>query len=118
VANAREVSEEGPEPSPDRIEQWLFTLDSITGEVYRVEKLDRGSGKHHELSESEYAALSGYLDEGQSSAGAIETESSARESTADDPYAMGYFQGLADYEAAAFQAAYLQGMADCAKLLG
>ena len=47
---------------PEGCEQWVFTFDSATGEVRRVEKLDPVSGSSQELSEAEYAALDSYLD--------------------------------------------------------
>ena len=106
------------EPNPDRIERWLFTLDRITGEVYKVEKLDSESGQKHEISEGEYSALSGYLEQGQSSDAPVRIDSKAPESAGGEPYELGYYQGLADYEAAVLEAAYLQGIADCAALLG
>jgi len=49
-------------PEAARMEQWLFTFDSATGEVCRVEKVDSVSGRTQELSEPEYAALESYLD--------------------------------------------------------
>ena len=48
-------------PEAARMEQWLFTFDSATGEVYCVEKVDSVSGRAQELSEPEYAALDSYL---------------------------------------------------------
>ncbi len=69
---------------PAKIEQWVFTFDASTGEVCRVEKLDPLSGTAQEISESEYAALDGYLPD-----------------------------AAADRELR-LKAAYLQGMADCA----
>jgi hypothetical protein len=77
------------------IEQWLFTFDSATGQVSRVEKIDPVSGSAHELSESEYAAVDSYL----AALGA--------EPHADPPSA---------FNTPAAQRAYLQGVVDCAAL--
>ena len=79
------------------IEQWLFTFDSATGQVSRVEKIDPVSGSAHELSESEYAAVDSYL-------AALGTEPQP-EPHADPPSA---------FRTPAAQRAYLQGVVDCA----
>jgi hypothetical protein len=81
------------------LEQWLFTFDSATGRVCRVEKLDPLSGKRQELSQPEYAALDNYLS-------ALIAESYPAAHT--DP-------ALAS-RTVATQKAYLQGVADCAAL--
>jgi len=86
-------------PEPERTEQWIFTFDSATGEVCRVEKLDRLSGAVDELSEPEYAALNSYL--GALDPEPVPTVCAARESALDT---------------AARSKAYLRGVADCAAL--
>src|SRR5947209_8702119 len=45
------------EATPDAHEEWVFTLRSNSGEVVKVEKLDKQTGNRVELSEEEYAAL-------------------------------------------------------------
>ena len=75
------------------MEQWLFTFDSATGQVSRVEKVDPVSGSAHELSESEYAALDNYL-------AALGAEPHPGSASA--------------FRTSAAQRAYLQGVADCA----
>jgi hypothetical protein len=75
------------------IEQWLFTFVAATGQVSRVEKIDPVSGRAHELSESEYAALDSYM-------AALGAEPHAGAASAS--------------RTPAAQRAYLQGVADCA----
>jgi hypothetical protein len=75
------------------MEQWIFTFDSATGQVSRVEKIDPVSGSAHELSESEYVALDSYL----AALGAEPHPGSASTSCI-----------------SAAQRAYLLGVADCA----
>lgn len=81
------------------MEQWLFTFDSATGRVSRVERLDPLSGEKQELSQAEYAALDSYLS-------ALLASSDATR-LSDSPSA---------WRAIATQRAYLQGVADCAAL--
>jgi hypothetical protein len=81
------------------IEQWLFTFESATGRVCRVEKRDPASGAMHELSQAEYAALDSYLT-------AVVSESEPAQ-TGDPAQAM---------RVIATQRAYVRGMADCAAL--
>ena len=81
------------------MEQWLFTFDSATGEVCRVEKLDPVSGGTQELSEAEYAALDGYLEPPSA-------EPSERASSSP----------ISARQAAVVSRAYWQGVADCAAL--
>lgn len=102
-------------------EEWIFTLTSKTGELLKVEKLDKASGERKELSDEEYTSLY---------APTAGTEYDALASVYGDysfapyTYESGYYQGLADYEAALndasavdYQAsleehAYYQGMSD------
>lgn len=97
------------ETQPEEREEWVFTLNSKTGELLKVEKLDKTSGERKELSEEEYSAL--YGSDPTSEAAALSS----------DPYGYltAYYQGIADYEAAINtavasqeQEAYYQGMAD------
>jgi hypothetical protein len=78
------------------MEQWLFTFDSATGEVSRVEKLDPVSGMGQELSEDEYAALNSYAG----------PPAEGPEGTVNEI--------LIAQQAAAIRTAYWQGVADCA----
>ena len=82
---------------PGRCEQWVFTFDSATGEVCRVEKLDNASGARQELSDAEYAALESYL-----SAFGLKAEPEVPEPPTSTTIAA--------------HRAYWQGMADCAAL--
>ena len=84
---------------PERTEQWIFTFDSATGEVYRVEKLDPVSGAAHELSESEYVAMNSYL--GELNPKPAPADCAAPESA---------------LVRTASSKAYLRGVADCAAL--
>jgi hypothetical protein len=80
------------------MEQWLFTFDSATGEVSRVEKLDPVSSMRQELSEDEYAALNSYAAPSQATEGPKESSDEV----------------LITQQAAAIRTAYWQGVADCA----
>ena len=86
-------------PEAARMEQWLFTFDSTTGRVCRVEKLDPVSGKRAGAFGPEYAALDTYLR-------ALIGESEPAERLDHTSAARGI----------AMQRAYLQGVADCAAL--
>ena len=109
---------------------------SATGEIAKVEKIDRTSGRRKELSQEEYAALSGYMDP---SAYAYDPSGYGQSAGTGEGYATyeaGYYQGLKDYETALAQqseaavasmgyghspqqhAAYIQGMVDYEALLG
>jgi hypothetical protein len=102
-------------------EEWIFTLTSSTGELLKVEKLDRASGERKELSDEEYTSL--YVSTAGPEYAAL---AGVYGDYSVDPYTFesGYYQGLADYEAALndasaaeYQAsleqhAYYQGIAD------
>lgn len=53
--NSTSVSE--PESATD-LEEWVFTISASTGEIAKIEKIDKFSGKRHELSTEEYDAIS------------------------------------------------------------
>ena len=101
------VTSENPtskEIQPEQLEEWVFTLNSKTGELLKVEKMDKASGERKELSEEEYSAL--YSGDPSGEAAAL-------------GYLTAYYQGIADYEAAVSSAvasqeqeAYYQGIAD------
>src|SRR5262249_12665564 len=59
-------AEQAPAPvsqSPaEQTEEWVFTLNSGTGEIVKAERVDKESGQRQELSDSEYAVLSGFGD--------------------------------------------------------
>ena len=120
----------------DPTEEWVFTMNSLTGEIAKVEKIDKATGQRQELSEEEYAALSGYVSaEADPNAYSAEygEDPNAGEQGAAEAYAVyeaGYYQAAAEYEAALAgltsqsgytpeeDAAYLQGLADYEALLG
>ena len=77
----------------------MFTFDSATGQVCRVEKIDPVTGRALELSESEYSALDHYL-----------------EAVVPEPAPVIRMQSSPAFSAAATRKAYWQGMADCAAL--
>lgn len=107
------LSPENPpskETQPEESEEWVFTLNSKTGELLKVERLDKASGERKELSEEEYSIMYGY-----------DPNSEAAAYSYYDPYGYltAYYQGIADYEAAVNTAvaspeeeAYYQGMSD------
>jgi hypothetical protein len=88
------------------MEQWLFTFDSATGEVSRVEKLDPVSGMSQELSEDEYAALDSYVGGSGPVEHAEESVSGVLNSQQTAAIRTAYWQGVAD--CAAFYRRYLQ----------
>jgi hypothetical protein len=115
--------------------EWVFTFDPSTGETVKVEKIDKASGQRQELSEEEYAML--YSSEPSEfdaeSYGEYGNDPNAGvyAGYSYDPYAYegGYYQGMADYEAALQgtaeygygseeEQAYYQGMADYAAAIG
>jgi hypothetical protein len=38
-------------------EEWIYTVNSVTGVVVKIERVDKASGQRQELSAEEYAAL-------------------------------------------------------------
>lgn len=102
-------------------EEWIFTLNSQTGEVVKIEKIDPASNQRNELSDGEYAAVLG---------GGYDPYAEAYSQAGIEQYSFetGYYQGMADYEAALADAAgtgyspeeeaYYQGIADYAALFG
>lgn len=87
------------------MEQWLFTFDSATGEVCRVEKLDPLSAEPQELSDAEYAALSSYLEMTPPQAAAPGPE----KASPPEPE-------LSEEEAWVLERAYWRGVMECAAL--
>jgi len=125
VEKIEPVIEPVKESTPVAHEEWVFTVHSNSGEVVKVEKLDKQTGNRVELSEEEYAALAASI--------APATEQSAGYDAmalyASDPelYEYAYYHGLADYEASLLanyptlayspeEVAYYQGAADYAAL--
>jgi hypothetical protein len=120
----------------DPTEEWVFTMSSLTGEIAKVEKIDKATGQRQEISEEEYAALSGYADPNADPYAAYYAEygyDPYAEQQAAEAYAVyeaGYYQAAAEYEAVLAgltsgsgytpeeEAAYLQGLADYEALLG
>jgi hypothetical protein len=111
----------------DEHEEWVFTLQCETGQVVKVEKLDKRSGNRVELSEEEYAALAASLAPAAEQPAGYDLEGLY----ASDPelYELAYFHGLTDYEATLLahypeltytpeQLAYYQGAADYAAIYG
>lgn len=97
-----------PEPSPDETQEFIFTVNSATGELVKVEKLDMG--QRQELSADEYSSLS----EAFPAASAEESYSgydydpyTMYAAYAADPYGYGaYAQGAYDYALALAAAGY------------
>jgi hypothetical protein len=126
MANPKEKASQPKEPqaeqaqasvseSPaEQTEEWVFTLNSGTGEIVKAERVDKTSGQRQELSDDEYAALSGYGDPtAYYAAQGYDPSAAAYDPNAHALHEAGYYQGLADYEAAVqCEAAYYQGLAD------
>jgi hypothetical protein len=122
-------------PGKEENEEWIFTTKVNTGELVKIEKVDRASGQRKELSDEEYASMYGF--DPSSYGWGYEDYSSygydpfaGYGSYAGDPYAYlnAYYQGIADYAAAvatdpsfygysSTEEAYYQGMADYAASL-
>lgn len=102
------------EPLVDQTEEWVFTFNTSTGELVKAERIDKTSGQRQEVSDDEYAALSGFGDQTvYSHAERYDPSSLGSDPNAHSLYELGYYQGLADYEQVAHrEAAYYQGMAD------
>jgi hypothetical protein len=106
-------------------EEYVVTLNGQTGELLKVERLEK-SGERKELTDEEYASM-------YSDYGAYDDYSSyAFDTTAYDPYGYedAYYQGMSDFAAtigydiwsqagySPEEAAYYQGMADYAAAVG
>jgi hypothetical protein len=110
-------------------EEWVYTYDTATGEVTKVERLDP-SGQRHELTEEEYAALAGFDPADYPAAADYPLDATYDPYTSDyaasayDPYGYeeGYWAGWADaggaapagdgYGATPQEQAYYQGVMD------
>ncbi|MFN0165012.1 MAG: hypothetical protein ACKV22_01165 [Bryobacteraceae bacterium] len=104
------------EAAHDETSEYVLTVSTNTGDILRVEKLDRAGGRT-ELTEDEYSAVfcaAGYEEE-------YPEESADESAYPQDPYEAGYTQGIADYQAALEggtaqltpeEIAYYQGVAD------
>nr|ASV46961.1 hypothetical protein [uncultured bacterium] len=114
----------------------MVTIDTASGQTLKIERLDPATGQRAELAEAEYLALAGYDTSGTYDyAAALQAQAqydpyAALAAAGYDPYAYeeGYYQAVADYEAAlagaaqqaaqqaadpaAVEAAYYQGLAD------
>src|SRR3954447_12529991 len=55
------LHESHTQQSADETEEWVFTISKATGEIARIEKIDKSTGKRHELSHEEYDAISGMM---------------------------------------------------------
>lgn len=90
----------------ERTEEWIFTVDSESGDVTKVEKSETG-GERRELTEDEYAAIADQGSEYDDYSTADEYGAygydpySTYAAQSYDPYGYeeGYYQALADYEA-------------------
>ena|SRR5438477_11759366 len=99
-------------------EERIFTFNTATGELVKVEKVEPATGERKEISEEEYSLLYAWSDPYGDAYAALY-----------DPYGYeaAYYQGIADYQAAldglasygssSEEQAYLQGMADYAASL-
>jgi len=124
----KESAGEKPQGTGDGNEEWVFTLNSQTGEVVKIERLDATSGQRNEFSDEEYMAVLGGGD--YAAAYGYDPMADAYSQAGVEPYSYeaGYYQGMADYEAALAGAAasgyspeeeaYYQGIADYAALFG
>jgi hypothetical protein len=113
----------------DPTEEWVFTMSSLTGEIVKAEKIDKTTGQRQELSDEEYAALSGYADPYAALSG-NDPHAEQQAAEAHAVYEAGYYQAVVEYETVlagltsasgytpAEEAAYLQGLADYEALLG
>jgi hypothetical protein len=117
-----------PNTETEPTEEGVFTFSSLTGEIAKVEKIDKEKGERQELSEEEYAALSGLADPNADPYG-YDLHVQQQLAEAHAVYEAGYYHAAAEYEAALAglpsasgytpeeEAAYLQGMADYEALL-
>jgi hypothetical protein len=125
AADAEQQAEDGAET-----EEWIFTYNTSTGALVRVERAD-AAGQRQELTEEEYVALSG-LDPASYSAlvdfaaQGYDPYSGDYAASAYDPYGYseGYYQGQADYAQAlaaygggSTEQAYYQGVNDYVAML-
>src|SRR5262245_21746056 len=78
----------------DAHEEWVFTLHRDSGEVLKVERLDKQTGSRVELSEEEYAALAASMAPAAEQPGGYDPMALY----ASDPelYEFAYYHGLAD----------------------
>lgn len=109
-------------------EEWVLTFSGQTGDVIKIEKLDKSTGQRTELTEEEYAAVAG---QDLSGASDFADESAYYASAYGDPYGLeeAYYQGVQDayyqsmtesdpsqaaagYEMTPEEAAYYQGVED------
>jgi hypothetical protein len=95
-----------PETTSPENEEWVFTIDTQTGEVHKVEKIDRVSGRRQELSEEEYLTLAGYDLSGADDYSEVQLEEEQY-----DPYTGDY--GVESYDPYGFEEGYYQAWADC-----
>lgn len=125
------VEDDEPQPEsntdhmtePDQTEEWVFTVNSLTGEIAKVERVEKAGNERHELSEEEYAALSAYAEASydQDSYNTY-AEQHAAEIQSGAAYEAGYNQAMAEYAAqqatenqsGAYEAGYNQAMAEYA----
>jgi hypothetical protein len=125
AAPAPEEPQASGAPTPET-EEWIYTFQSATGEVVKVERVDPGSGKREEISAEDYNALAASA---MDASAQLEMSAAAGQGFNQMGFEAGYYQGLADYEAGLMQAsayggmsaeeaAYYQGMADYEALLG
>jgi hypothetical protein len=95
--------------APPEFQELIFIVQSATGQVVKIDKLE--NGQRQELTEEEYAAV----------AAPFATTSGYADATA---YQLAYYQGMADYAAALWasyasptEQAYYQALADYASTL-
>ncbi len=105
----KEAGADKQDPSQDETQEFIFTINSATGELVKVEKLDMG--QRQELSPDEYSSLS----EAFPMASGTEESYSGYDydpytmlyAAYADPYGYGaYAQGAYDYAAALAAAGY------------
>ena len=128
----RTPKSEGPEAQQSAgqqqapTEEWIYGYNGNTGELLKIERLDKATGEKKELTQEEYAAVLGYDPSAQVDEATLMQHAA---------YQAGYYQCMADYEAAMSYAAeaeaaaqhealisqhmaYYQGLADYEAMLG
>lgn len=105
----KDTESDKQEPSLDETQEFIFTVNSATGEVVKVEKLDMG--QRQELSSDEYSSLSGAFPTASAEEGYsgydYDPYTMLYAAYAADPYGYGaYAQAAYDYAAALAAAGY------------
>jgi hypothetical protein len=124
---AQSVAEEAlpAEPAPDETLEWVVSFKASTGELVKIEKLEKASGARQELTPEEYAevAAKGVPVPEQASGDALAEHNAAHvalQAHIAAVRAAAYYQGISDYASFAgdpmssVHSAYYRGYLDAA----